>query len=161
APPIRSAEIAAIGVIASLPRNPAPGTFDAYLADSGVNFRLSRGRLLATEKPASAYRRFCARQAERFAAILGAGVETKQPGLVAGFRAMLLGRASELSDEQDTRFRRSGTMHVFSISGLHIAVIAGGLQALLLLLRLPRWLQLPIGLAALWLYVDITGTAPS
>jgi competence protein ComEC len=50
---------------------------------------------------------------------------------------------------------------VFSISGLHIAVIAGGLHALLLLLRLPRAARFAIELGALWLYVDITGTAPS
>lgn len=52
-------------------------------------------------------------------------------------------------------------MHVFSISGLHIAVIAGGLHALLSLLRLPRPVQFVVELAALWLYVDITGRAPS
>jgi competence protein ComEC len=52
-------------------------------------------------------------------------------------------------------------MHVFSISGLHIAVIAMGLHALLLLIRLPRVVRFVIGLIALWLYVDITGAAPS
>lgn len=161
AAPIRSAVISAIGVVASLPRDPPAGTFDGYLANAGVNFRFSRGRVLAEEKPASAYYRFCARQAERFAAILGAGVETKRPEQTAVLRAMLLGQQHELSDEQDTLFRQSGTMHVFSISGLHIAVIAGGLHALLTLLRLPRPAQFFVGLTALWLYVDITGAPPS
>lgn len=159
--PIRSGVISARGVLASLPRDPEPNSFDGYLADAGVNFRLSRARLLSEERPASAYYRFCDRQATRFAAILGAGVETKRPELVGVLRAMLLGRSDELTDEQDTLFRQTGTMHVFSISGLHIAVIAAGLHALLVLLRLPRPLQFVVGLVALWLYVDITGATPS
>lgn len=161
APPIRSAVISAIGVIAGLPRDPPADSFDGYLANAGVNFRFSRGRVLAEVTPPSAYHRFCARQAERFAAILGAGVEAKRPAQTAVLRAMLLGQQHELSDEQDTLFRQSGTMHVFSISGLHIGVIATGLQALLMLLRLPRAVQFIAGLAALWLYVDITGAPPS
>jgi competence protein ComEC len=55
----------------------------------------------------------------------------------------------------------SGTMHFFAISGLHIGVIAAGLQALLALLRLPRWARFAAGAATLWLYVDITGASPS
>ncbi len=159
--PLRSALISTAGVVASLPRDPEPNSFDGYLADAGVNFRLSRARLLSEERPPSAYYRFCDRQAQRFDSILGAGVDTKRPELVGVLRAMLLGRSDELTDEQDTLFRQTGTMHVFSISGLHIAVIAGGLHALLLLFRLPRLLQFVLGLIALWLYVDITGAAPS
>lgn len=159
--PVRSAVISAVGIIAALPRDPPATSFDGYLANAGINFRMSRGRVLAEERPGSAYHRFCARQAQRFTAILGAGIEAKRPGLVGVYRAMLLGEQHELSDEQKTVFRQSGTMHVFSISGLHIAAIAGGLYALLLLLRLPRILQFVIGCVALWLYVDITGAAPS
>lgn len=161
AAPIRSAVVSAFGVIASLPRDPPADTFDAYLANEGVNFRLTRGRIVAEETPPTPYRQFCARMAERFEVILGEGVEAKRPELVAVFRAMLLGEQNELSDEQGLLFRRTGTMHVFSISGLHIAVIAGGLHALLALLRLPRLVRFPLQLAALWLYVAITGEAPS
>jgi competence protein ComEC len=153
--------VSALGVIAPLPRDPPVTTFDGYLASAGVNFRLTRGRILGETRPATRYRQFCARQASRFSAMLGAGVEAKRPELVSVLRAMLLGQQHELSDEQVDLFRHSGTMHVFSISGLHIAVIAGGLHALLLLMRLPRVARFAIELGALWLYVDITGTAPS
>ena len=161
AAPIRSAVISAIGVIVALPRDPPGNTFDGYLANAGINFRLTRGRVLKEQIPPSAYYRFCASQAEGFAGILGKGVEAKEPELVGVFRAMLLGRQHELSDEQLATFRQTGTMHVFSISGLHIAVIAIGLHALLSLLRLPRWVRFAIELGVLWLYVDITGAAPS
>ncbi|HEX2852036.1 MAG TPA: ComEC/Rec2 family competence protein [Opitutaceae bacterium] len=159
--PVRSALVSASGVMVTLPRNPPSDTFDGYLAGAGMNFRLTRGRILREEKPPSAYRRFCARMAQRFSEILGAGVIGKRPELVAVFRAMMLGQQGELSAEQDQLFMQSGTMHMFSISGLHIAVIAAGLQALLALVRLPRIARFATGLAALWLYVDITGTAPS
>jgi competence protein ComEC len=159
--PIRSAVIAAVGVIAPLPRNPPIDTFDGYLYNSGVNFRFTRGRLLREEKPASRYEQFCARAADRLAAILGADIAKKRPELTAVLRAMMLGQQGELSEEQNASFMHSGTMHIFSISGLHIAVIAGGLQAMLSLMRLPRAWQLAPALLALWLYVDVSGTAPS
>jgi competence protein ComEC len=159
--PIRSAIISTLGVLATLPENPPSNSFDAYLASAGMNFRLSRGRMLAEERSAGAYQRFCAKMAGRFSTILGIGVAEKNPALVAVLRAMMLGQQGELSAEQDQLFMQSGTMHMFSISGLHVAVIAGGLQALLGLMRLPRVLQFLFGVAALWLYVGITGAAPS
>ena len=161
APPIRSAEIATAGVLAVLPRDPPADTFEGYLAGAGINFRLNRGRLLAEEKPAHAYYRFCARAAERCHEILGLGIAEKRPALAGLLRAMMLGATHEPSAEQHTLFMQSGTMHLFAISGLNIGVIAGALQAILLLLRLPSWLRLVIGAALLWLFVDITGAAPS
>ncbi|MEO6005573.1 MAG: ComEC/Rec2 family competence protein [Opitutus sp.] len=159
--PIRSAVVATLGVLTTLPRDPPGNTFDAYLADAGINFRLARGRILSVEQPPSQYYQFCADQAARFTRMLGVGVEAKRPELVGVLRAMLLGQQHELSEEQVTLYRETGTMHVFSISGLHIAVIATGLHALLSMLRLPRAIRFPVGLVALWLYVDITGAAPS
>jgi competence protein ComEC len=160
-PPVRSAHVSATGVLVTLPRNPSADTFDGYLAGAGMNFRLTRGRMIAEERSATRYRKFCDRAARRFSEILGQGVVEKRPELVAVFRAMMLGQQGELSEEQDQLFMQSGTMHMFSISGLHIAVIAAGLQALLALARLSRAAQFLIGMVALWLYVDITGTAPS
>ncbi len=159
--PDRGARVAAVGVIVTLPRDPPADSFDGYLAGAGMNFRLTRGRIGVVEREASAYRRWCARMGRKFSEILGAGVAAKRPELTAVFRAMLLGQKHELSDEQDSLFMHSGTMHLFAISGLHIGVIAVGLQALLSLARVPRVVRFVVGLTALWLYVDITGAAPS
>jgi len=159
--PVRGAVLFASGVLAPLPRDPPFSSFDGYLANAGVNFRLTRGRLLDEEQPAPRYAQFCARAQARLSAILGVGVESKRPGLVGVLRAMLLGQQHELSTEQTTLFRQTGTMHVFSISGLHIVVIATAFNALLSLLRLPRVVRVAVALATLWLYVDVTGRAPS
>jgi hypothetical protein len=60
-------------------------------------------------------------------------------------------------DEVDTVFMESGTMHVFAISGLHIALIAGVIVALLRAVRLPRrWCGL-IAVPLIWFYVAATG----
>jgi competence protein ComEC len=161
APPIRSAKIAAIGVIVTLPRNPPADTFDGYLAGAGMNFRLTRGRVLAEEEPALAYYGFCARAAAWCHETLGLGIAEKRPELAGLLRAMMLGATHELSDEQHTLFMQSGTMHLFAISGLNIGVIAAAIHVLLLLLRLPAWARFALGAAVLWLFVDITGASPS
>jgi competence protein ComEC len=159
--PIRSVVLSTVGVLVTLPENPPINTFDGYLAGAGVNFRLTRGRVLAVEKPALAYYQFCARAGTEFHAILGRGIAEKRPALAALLRAMMLGTIHELSEEQRTLFMQSGTMHLFAISGLNIGVIAGSLQTLLLLIRLPPWARFGIGATLLWLFVDITGASPS
>jgi competence protein ComEC len=126
-----------------------------------MNFRFTRGRVLATESPPHAYYAFCARLAARCKAILGHGLAEKRPALAGLLRAMMLGETHELSDEQHTLFMQSGTMHLFAISGLNIAVIAGTIRALLLLLRLPPAALFAVGTTLLWLFVDVTGAAPS
>jgi competence protein ComEC len=161
APPIRSAVLATVGVIVTLPRHPPADTFDGYLADAGINFRLARGRVVATERSANAYHRFCARALARCKRILDLGIAEKRPALAALLRGMMLGETHELSDEQRLLFMQSGTMHLFAISGLNIGVIAAALHALLALLRLPLWARFALGVALLWLFVDITGASPS
>jgi len=159
-PPLRSARIAAVGVVELLPQQSAEGGFAAYLADTGVNFRYSRGRILGEVAPPSRYQRFCHLAGLRFERILDAGL-SEQPALAAIYRAMMMGQKQEMSDEQRSLFLHSGTMHLFAISGLNITAIALSVQVLLLLLRVPRLAATATGLAALWLYVDITGASSS
>lgn len=71
--------------------------------------------------------------------------------------AMALGWKTALTDEVTEPFMRSGTMHIFAISGLHIALIAGILVSLLRVLQLPRgacgWVVIPL----IWFYTHATG----
>jgi competence protein ComEC len=149
-----------VGVIELLPRHPAGEGFAGYLASAGINFKFTRGRVLGEVKPPSPYQRFCHASEKRFQAILGAGL-ADQPALAAILRAMMLGQKQEMSEEQQELFMHSGTMHLFAISGLNITVIALSAQILLALLRVPRLAAAALSLAALWLYVDITGTSSS
>jgi competence protein ComEC len=138
ATPVRSAVISAVGILAPLARNPPADSFDSYLASAGMNFRLSRGRVLAVEREPTRYHAFLERAAAKLNELLSAGVAEKRPELAAVFRAMMLGQKHELSDEQNTEFMHSGTMHLFAINGLHIGVVAMALHALLTALRCPR-----------------------
>ena len=161
AAPLRSTVVTTVGVLAAVPRDPAEGSFDSYLDDAGMNFRLTRGRVLGVEQPPTRYRVFCEHAAARLNAILSLGIAGKRPELAAVYRAMMLGQKHELSDEQDTLFMHSGTMHLFAINGLHIGVVAIALSALLTALRCPRPATALLTLAVLWLDVDTTGASPS
>jgi len=161
APPIRGAVLATVGVLVALPANPPLETFDGYLAGAGMTFRLTRGRVLGEVEPAPAHQQAYAQLAAFFSAVLGRGIEEKRPALAGLLRAMMLGATRELSDEQHALFMQSGTMHLFAISGLNIGVIAGALQALLLLVRLPAWPRFLIGAALLWVFVETTGASSS
>jgi len=160
-PPLRSTEMIAVGVVQALPRSAPDGTFDGYLTNLGLNFRLNRGRIIEVTRPPTAYRIFCERGARRMNALLGEGVFTKRPALTAILRAMMLGQKQELSEEQDALFMHSGTMHLFAINGLHIGVVAISLHMLLMMLRCPRLAATLLTLAVLWLDVDTTGASPS
>lgn len=159
--PLRGAETILLGVLAALPVAPEPGSFDAYLDSAGINFRLTRGQVESTVRPASAYRQFCARMQARCLHVLGLGIAADHPTLAGLLRAMMLGETGELAEEQKALFMQSGTMHLFAISGLNIGVIALALQAGLQLMRLPAAVRLPLSLALLWLFVDITGASAS
>jgi competence protein ComEC len=75
--------------------------------------------------------------------------------------AMTLGWRTALTDDVSEPFMRSGTMHLFAISGLHIGLIAGILVALLRLARVPReWVGLLV-IPLLWFFTAVTGWQPS
>lgn len=83
------------------------------------------------------------------------------PGNAAILAAFTAGYRYGLAPETVDTFLRSGTIHVFAISGLHTGIVAGILTVLLLLLRVPfrfRYMALPVLLGA---YVFVTGGAPS
>jgi ComEC/Rec2-related protein len=75
--------------------------------------------------------------------------------------AMTLGWKTALTDEVAEPFMRSGTMHVFAISGLHIALIAGILVAVLRAAQLPRGACGAVIVPLIWFYTAATGWQPS
>ncbi len=75
--------------------------------------------------------------------------------------AMTLGWKTALTDEVSEPFMRSGTMHVFAISGLHIALITGILVHVLRALQIPRIGCGAIIVPAIWFYTVATGCQSS
>jgi ComEC/Rec2-related protein len=75
--------------------------------------------------------------------------------------AMTLGWRPALTTEVSAPFMQSGTMHIFAISGLHIALIAGILVAILRAVQLPRFGCGVVIIPLIWFYTAATGWQPS
>lgn len=157
---LRGTELTTRGLLRPLSFRPPAGTFDRFLADEGINFSLERGRLVGAPLPPRGWLGVCAKAGTRLEEILRHGLE-RHPALADLYVAMLLGRKQSLDAQQKDWFVRSGTMHLFAVSGLHIAAIALALNTLLTLARVPAAARFVAGTPVLWLYVQITGGDPS
>lgn len=157
---LRGQEIHATGILESIPHDVSPDSFEGYLKDTGVHYRFYRSSEMSEIQPPSKFEGFCQKMNSRFVEYLSLGSENGST-LKNIYIAMLLGQKAELSDSQKDRFRMTGTMHFFAISGLHIGVIATVIAQFLLLIRVPRRMSPIIGLPLLYLYVEITGASPS
>jgi len=86
---------------------------------------------------------------------------TDDPDLAATVRAMVLGTREKTPAEVEDAFIASGTMHVFAVSGLHVAMFCAILWGVLRMLRLPHGWILAIALPLVFFYVFVTGLRPS
>lgn len=154
--PLRSGQYRVQGVLEPLPRESVG--FDAYLHNLGVRHRLVRGRAVEETAAVRPLPRFYAAAEERLESILRLGLSNR-PEIASLYLAMLLGAKAVLSPEQENAFLRSGTFHVFSVSGLHVGVIAAALMLSLRTLRIPRPVEFLVTLTALWFYVQVTGAS--
>ncbi len=71
--------------------------------------------------------------------------------------AMLFGDRAGLTHGLRVGFERTGTFHLFVVSGLHLALLAGALFWLLRRLRTPAWAATLLTLAAAGAYAALTG----
>lgn len=157
---MRGLTIEATGVLYPIPEQVEPDSFEAYLKETGIYFQFARTSQSKVIQDASRFMQFCHFTNLRFQDFLQLG----EPGgseLSQIYIAMLLGKKTQLSRDQSDRFRMTGTMHLFAISGLHIGVIATVIWQMLLVCRIPSKLTPFIGLPLLYFYVEVTGSAPS
>ncbi|WP_308950564.1 ComEC/Rec2 family competence protein [Thalassobacterium maritimum] len=157
---LRGSVIQATGVLSPIPLKLEPDSFEAYLKDIGIHYRFERTSEHQLLRPPGSFDQFCQRMNLHFQHYLRLGAPENHE-LDSIYIAMLLGRKAELNNDQKDRFRMTGTMHFFAISGLHIGVIATVIAQFLILVRVPRKISPFIGLPLLYLYVEITGAAPS
>ncbi len=158
--PIRSTVVRASGRLSHIEKGPEMTGFHRYLRRSEVYFDFSRGKIKETLDPGFSFYLFCEKQKRRLQSLLMRGNEGAED-LSHIYAAMLLGNRNLLSKKQRDAFADSGTMHFFAISGLHVGMVAVVFYFLFNLLRLPPKATALLGLAALFLYVQITGAMPS
>lgn len=152
-------EVEISGVLTPPPAPLAPGLFDyeTYLARQGIYYQLKA-------PSARDWRAIDSNTNQPFAdRFLGWAQHTLARGLperdepLRLLWAMTLGWKTALTGEVNEPFMKSGTMHIFAISGLHIALIAGILVSLLRVLRVPRAWCGAVVIPLIWCYTGATG----
>ncbi len=152
-----------ISGVLSLPNTPvAPGLFDyrKFLHWQGIHYQLRVGstndwlrRDPSTTRPMT----------ESFVAlgrkILSQGL--KEDEAVRLVWSMVLGWQTGLTAEVAEPFIRSGTLHIFAISGAHIALIAMFLVSAFRFFRVPRHIVAAGVIPLIWFYTAATGWQPS
>lgn len=148
-----------IGII-SPPRGPvAEGLFDyrTYLRRHGIYYQV---QVATTNHWQSLSQTSSPPLADRFnawaKATLARGLPVEDEPLRLLW-AMTLGWKTGLGGEVSEPFMRSGTMHIFAISGLHIALIAGILVSLLRVCKVPRAACGLLVIPLIWFYTGVTG----
>jgi len=145
------------------PRN--PGQFDArpHMAIQGVTCEviISSKEDISIREPAGfSIPRFAAQSRHWMESTLREGIssDTLVCNLLAG---LVLGATSEIPESLQDKFRQTGTFHIFSVSGLHVGMIAYILWQLLRAFSVDRRLCVAIIIPAVFFYSLITGWKPS
>jgi competence protein ComEC len=152
------------GVIARPPPPLADGLFDYrdYLQTRGIYYQLKTSstndwKILEPQLDSPPLTDRFLRWSKQTLA-LGLPVEDEPLRLLW---AMTLGWRTAFTGDIGEPFLRAGTMHLFAIDGLRIALISAMLVALLRVLRVSRaWCGL-IAIPAIWFYTAATGWEPS
>lgn len=87
--------------------------------------------------------------------------DLNDPGVSDLIVAMVLGDTSSLPERIQEQFRGTGTYHLFSVSGLHVGMLAVLLWALLRVARLSRRQAAFLIIPALFFYAFMTGWKPA
>lgn len=136
--------------------------FERYLDAQDINFIVSAGHNISVEKAPPPYSFFKAGKkfvSDRLS-VLPKNCDKNSAGARA-YRAMILGDKALLSKDSQSDFSKTGTMHIFAVSGLHVGMLAFVVFLLLNFLRTPKRLQPFLCLPIVYLYVNICQAKPS
>jgi DNA internalization-related competence protein ComEC/Rec2 len=139
----------------------AEGLFDyrTYLRRQGIYYQLqvaSTNECQLTHPEAPGRPPLSDRFAEWAKRTLALGLPAEDEALHLLW-AMTLGWKTALTNEVAEPFMRSGTMHIFAISGLHVALIAGILVSLFRVARVTRSACGTLVIPLIWFYTYATG----
>lgn len=142
------------------PRNPGEFDMRGYLARRDIRHVLvvhhpENGRILARDR-GNPIMRAARRSREWMQSALARGLEDSPDlnGLISG---MVLGVRDETDDEIEEQFQQTGTLHLFAVSGLNVAIVAALLWTIATALRVPRKWAIALIILALFFYSAITG----
>jgi competence protein ComEC len=159
-PPAIGQEVVCRAVLTCLPWVKDRDGYQSYLFRRDIFLSLNQGTVLHPRRPAGPVEQLRQRLYRASQQLLNHGSRSPEdPGNVLA--SMLLGNRSLLTDDRIELYRRTGTYHLFAVSGLHVGSVA---LCLVFICRLGRlrggWQVIPV-LAATWGYVWLTGSSPS
>ena len=142
------------------PRNPGEFDMRSYLARQDVYHGLlvrypENGRILNHSGGNPIWR--ASQQSRKWMqGALSRGLEDSPEiaGLISG---MVLGARDETPDEIEEQFQQTGTLHLFAVSGLNVAIVAQLLWIIAVAARIPRRWAIALIIPALFFYAAITG----
>jgi competence protein ComEC len=151
-------------------RDPGAWSYANYLLSEGIGVtastKSSRVHLLTAATPTLRCRIFAAQAwaSNRLQAFVGSRASNALPPFlrlstedIAMLSAMLFGDRTHLTHALRNAFERTGTFHLFVVSGLHVALLAGALFWSLRRLRLPEGPAVLATLVAAFAYAELTG----
>ncbi len=151
-------------------RDPGAWSYADYLLSEGIgatgSSRSSRVHILRSSRPTLRCRIFAAQAwaSNRLDAFTNSPASRHLPQALrlspqdaSMLNAMLFGDRTHLTRGLREAFERTGTFHLFVVSGLHVALLAGGLFWFLRRLRLPEGLAVLITIIAAFAYAELTG----
>lgn len=164
-PPAYGDVVRATGTLGPIapPRNPGQFDFAAWCARKGIFSNLVIAHTNDTEILARHQGSFIVALAlrirENMKQTLTAGID--DPVVANLLVGMVLGDVSELPEPIQEEFRGTGTFHLFSVSGLHVGMLAAILWFVLRIARIPRQHAALIIIPTLFFYALMTGLGPA
>lgn len=161
APPVAGTEMRAIGYFRPLQKQRNPGMPDhsERLRSKGVvaTFKASEMR---SEQWTGSFSKKAAAFKDGFGKRVIAGIEEDSTAAKV-IHAVVLGEKARDSLELIQRFRESGTLHVFTVSGLHVAMLGSLVWLALKWAGVPRRWAIPVIIAAMFGYAWLAGNGPA
>ena len=159
-PPVYGGEYKVRASISNCPPQRNPGTFDysAWLADTGIRsqldvLRASDARLIRVG--GNPIVRFAIASCAWIERTIALGIEGTPEAVL--IKAMTIGDMSDAPDSMKDAFRETGTFHLFSVSGLHVGIVAVMLWAALSMLGIGQRTSVLVIIPCLFFYALITG----
>lgn len=142
------------------PRNPGEFDMRSYLARRDVRHSLvvrypENSRIIARDRGNPVIRAALGSRAW-MQSVLSNGLEDSPDlsGLISG---MVLGVRDETPDEIEEQFQQTGTLHLFAVSGLNVAIVAYLLGTVAAAMRIPRRWGIGFVIAGVFFYAAVTG----
>ena len=157
-------EISASGMLVRPPsrRNPGEPDYRDYLERNGIYAQLRVPEGANIEMRSAKHGYIIIREVvEPVRELLSGAFARYHTGQELEFlRAIVLGQRSGVEPEILDDFRDTGTLHILAVSGLHVGFIVLIVQVALSFLFVPkRWMP-PVIIAAVLLYILVTGARP-